>query len=484
MHTSTCCIHERTSAFCEAKTNLQVEEGLLKVERLAVGASDIEKSELLSASIINGYWRFSVAQGRGILAQVSSMTDRVTLIMRLLPLIVDLENVPSLLSLVHPNDVSRLQSQVGELLFFSPLRPVRRWRLNLQDDYDRTLALRLQELSMRENEQRERLSLPDTSQNANRVCWRNVLYTGKTEPGRAGNAGAGGGDKGGEKGKKKKAAPVQPKVPVAVECAHNWHVPQHGLLELDYLSCHRPLRTTTPISHKDLQQHVASIRSTVRLILRQRPCHLPSCFGTAALRPVTQMLLLLPLSAAQAVQLCAAAHIVGQVPHRIYPVLEIPLDDPKAPVVPLDAQQMKELGIQASLRAELMQRMFQNIIDLENLYQVMFTTLTEQDCEEIGKRLGLLNFWNPLQPGCSIDLRLEVPDERRVAVTLINLASYEHVDATPRTARGLGPPQPLAMAGDTKKGSKTSEPADCLPSAGTTNITYEAVLLISANFLS
>ena len=103
MHTSTCCIHERTSAFCEAKTNLQVEEGLLKVERLAVGASDIEKSELLSASIINGYWRFSVAQGRGILAQVSSMTDRVTLIMRLLPLIVDLENVRLKFNfLLHP----------------------------------------------------------------------------------------------------------------------------------------------------------------------------------------------------------------------------------------------------------------------------------------------------------------------------------------------------------------------------------------------
>ena len=70
---------------------------MLKVERLAVGASDMEKSELLSASIINGYWRFSVAQARGILAQVSSMTDRVTLIMRLLPFLLDLENVPSLL---------------------------------------------------------------------------------------------------------------------------------------------------------------------------------------------------------------------------------------------------------------------------------------------------------------------------------------------------------------------------------------------------
>jgi hypothetical protein len=68
-------------------------------------------------------------------------------------------------------------------------------------------------------------------------------------------------------------------------------------------------------------------------------------------------------------------------------------------------------------------------------------------------------------------------------VTLINLASYEDVDATPRTARGIGAPEPLALAGDTKKGYKTSEPADCLPPAGTTNITYEAVLLFSPNFL-
>jgi len=242
---------------------------------------------------------------------------------------------------------------------------------------------------------------------------------------------------------------------VEVPDAHAWHLPQHGLLELDYVSCHRPLRTTKPISNQDLERQIASIRATVRLILRQKPCHLPSCFGTAALRPITQMLLLLPLSAKQAVELCQAADLVGQVPNRIYPVPEIPLDgDAEAPpVVPLDAQQIQELAIQASLRAELMQRMFQNITDVENLYRVMSTKLTEQDSEEIGRRLGLLNFWNPLQPACSIDLRLDVPDERRVAATLITLASYEDVDATPRTARGLGPPEPLALVGQLVSGS-------------------------------
>jgi len=449
----------------------------------------MEKSELLSASIINGHWRFSVAQAQIVLAKVSSMTDRSTLIRRMLPCLIDLENLPSLLSSVHSNDVSRLQSQVGELLFFSPLRPVRRWRLNLQDEFDRTLALRLQEMSMRENAERERLSLPDTSQNANRVSWRNVLYTAKTQPA-AGAMGSKQGGKDGKQDKKKKAEKskaVAQATAVEVPDAHNWHVPQHGLLELDYVSCLRPLRTTQTISDKDLQQHIASIRSTVRLILRQTPCHLPSCFGTAALRPPTQMLLLLPLSATQAVALCQAANFVGQVPNRIYPVPEVPLDgDQEAqPVVPLDAQQIQELAIQASLRSELMQRMFQNITDVENLYRVMSTVLTEQDSEEIGRRLGLLNFWNPLQPACSIDLRLEVPDERRVAATLITLASYEEVDATPRTARGLGPPEPLALVGDTsKKGSKAPEPADCLPPAGTTNITYEVVRMCSCQGLT
>ena len=38
-------------------------------------------------------------------------------------------------------------------------------------------------------------------------------------------------------------------------------------------------------------------------------------------------------------------------------------------MVPLDAQQIQELAIQASLRSELMQRMFQNITDVETFYE-------------------------------------------------------------------------------------------------------------------
>jgi hypothetical protein len=77
--------------------------------------------------------------------------------------------------------------------------------------------------------------------------------------------------------------------------------------------------------------------------------------------------------------------------------------------------------------------MFQNIIDLQNLFGLMHAQLTTQDCDEITKRLGVLNFWNPLQPTCSVDLVLELPDERRMAATLMTLAGYERVDATPRT---------------------------------------------------
>jgi hypothetical protein len=56
----------------------------------------------------------------------------------------------------------------------------------------------------------------------------------------------------------------------------------------------------------------------------------------------------------------------------------------------------------------------------------------------------------------------------RWQATLLSLASQEEVDATPRTARGLGPP--LAPP-DAKKGKPTG-PADLLPPAGEVNIRY------------
>ena len=400
----------------------------------SAGPADVEKTEMLSA-LANGYWRFSTEQACSIVCSVSASKERVSLILSLLPCITDLENAaPRLSALVNASELGRMQSLIGELYFFNPLRPMRRWRLNLKNDFDRVVALRLQELSARERQQRELSSLVDTSQWANGECWRNAYYMPPKKVGAPAGAKVKG-DKGGkgkkdgkkdakaDKGKQKESAAAAA-VPdrICIKEPAKWvPLPQEGFLELDYTASQRPKADTRPISDDKLEMHVRDVKELVRLILSQTPLHLPSCFAAAALRPLTQMLLPLPLSASQAVSLCSAASFVGKVPGRDYPdALEWEDDGEEHEPDPV---MLDELKIQACLRAELLQRMFQNILDLENLFRLIWTKLSEQDCDEIAKRVGLLNIWNPLQPGCSVNLHLEIPDERRIAVRACECAN-------------------------------------------------------------
>jgi hypothetical protein len=88
--------------------------------------ADVEKTEMLTA-LANGYWRFSTEQVCSIVCSVSASKERVSLILGLLPCITDLENAaPRLSALVNASELGRMQSLIGELYFFSPLRPMRR----------------------------------------------------------------------------------------------------------------------------------------------------------------------------------------------------------------------------------------------------------------------------------------------------------------------------------------------------------------------
>ena len=89
---------------------------------------------------------------------------------------VDLENTAALQAELPAAQRQQLQSLVGELLFFSPLRPMRRWRLNLAREHDRVLAQRLQQMSARERRRRAAAALPDTSQHGNGEMFRHVVY--------------------------------------------------------------------------------------------------------------------------------------------------------------------------------------------------------------------------------------------------------------------------------------------------------------------
>jgi Leucine-rich repeat (LRR) protein len=295
--------------------------------------SDMERCELISASLINGHWRFSVGQVDSIMSKVTTMSEKIKLAARLLPFIVDLENASVLWSSLQTRHINRLQSLVGEMLFFNPLRPIRRWRLNLALDHDRVLALRLREMSAREKDERKLAHLPDTSQLGNGEMWRNVCYTGKSSsngPAAASaqnNKGKGNKDQGPDKKDNKAIKVVETKTPVAFQYSSDWLIPQFGLLELDYVTCHRPKSQTLPISDDVFKEHIKGTRRTVQLTLSQTTeSQLSSCFGPAALRPITQVLLRLPVSAAQAVTLCTNATIVGQVPFRHYPATDSKLE--------------------------------------------------------------------------------------------------------------------------------------------------------------
>merc|ERR1719183_552217 len=107
------------------------------------------------------------------------MADKLKLLANLLPFATDLQNSALLWTWMSPYYTEHLLSKVGELLFFNPLRPVRRWRMNLAHDHDRVIAKRLQQISVGEKKRREAAGLPDTSQHGDGEMFRNVFYTGK-----------------------------------------------------------------------------------------------------------------------------------------------------------------------------------------------------------------------------------------------------------------------------------------------------------------
>jgi len=356
--------------------------------RAPAGPNEVEQTEMLSSALVNGFWRFSVEQAERIVCHVAASAQRVQLICRLLPFVTNLEHAPRLYALVpHAADISRLQALVGELYFFNPLRPMRRWRLNLKHDFDRVVALRLQELSARDRLQREESELADTSQWQNGEAWRNASYFPlQKPPAAAGAAGkdkdAGKGGKGGKKDGKKDGGKDQdvakakagPEI-ISIKDPSKWvPLPQDGLLELDFSTGRRPKPDTQAIGAEALLPHLQAVKDAVALILSQKPLHLPSCFGSAALRPLTQQLLPLPLTASQAVTLCLGAGFVGLVPGKSYPDLPDEGEEEEGECAPPNDVILEELRIQACLRAELLQRMFQGVIDLENLFREVSST--------------------------------------------------------------------------------------------------------------
>ena len=113
------------------------------------------------------------------------------------------------------------------------------------------------------------------------------------------------------------AAPAAARVELPAFAAE-WALPQQGVLELDFIWTHttppyRPRDATKPIPDEQLHALTRDIKLTTRRVLAQKPLDLPSCFSAGALRPVTQMLARLPVSARQAVAVCEAAVVVDQV---------------------------------------------------------------------------------------------------------------------------------------------------------------------------
>ena len=75
-------------------------------------AEGFETTELVCASLVNGYWDFSVAQIEQVMGKIRSMADKLKLLANLLPFATDLQNSALLWTWMSPYYTEHLLSKV------------------------------------------------------------------------------------------------------------------------------------------------------------------------------------------------------------------------------------------------------------------------------------------------------------------------------------------------------------------------------------
>ncbi|EKX40743.1 hypothetical protein GUITHDRAFT_142605 [Guillardia theta CCMP2712] len=322
-----------------------------------------QKLKLMLSGMIDGTRLFSVNEVLTMTKQFDSRSDHLDIVVHAFPFIKDTSSISILLQNFSTREISRMQSLLGELFWYNPKRPMRRWKLNLSNHLERTLCKRLQDLCAYERETRKSEAKPDTSS-----------------------------------------------------------LSEHGDYEL-WRNVRRPKLGSKAMKQQDFEIHCAEFRYFFEELLERREIKLEFLFATSALRPILQKVLMFKLSADQAVELCLCVQ-GRQLPlMSTYTSMSELMEEEDEM---LDETASQKLQLQAQARAEIMQRAFPAIIDLDNLWGCMCRKLTLQDCIEISSRIGILNVWNPLQPEGHVELHLDKWDEHKVAEVVMDIALKEH----------------------------------------------------------
>lgn len=124
---------------------------------------------------------FSCEQATELISNFSDSPTRVTALALLQQRIVDYMNLTRIVySEMTDAELSALEQKIGQLFYFTPSNPTGRYKLNLANPNERTIARRIIEISSEEKISRR--SIPgaiNTSQNGDWDNWRNETYQGK-----------------------------------------------------------------------------------------------------------------------------------------------------------------------------------------------------------------------------------------------------------------------------------------------------------------
>jgi Ran GTPase-activating protein (RanGAP) involved in mRNA processing and transport len=186
---------------------------------------------------------FSSEQVAELISYFTDSPTRVTALAFLQQRIVDYMNWTSIVySAMTDGELSALEQKIGQLFYFTPSNPTGRYRLNLANPNERTIARRIIEISSEEKITRQEMpGAMNTSQNGDWDNWRNESLDGH-------------------------AWDYDEKDPKTSK------LPSYGILQFDYVSTnvyHRML-PTLPISDSEFNELLKDLRGTANVVVVKR----------------------------------------------------------------------------------------------------------------------------------------------------------------------------------------------------------------------
>ena len=406
--------HERVPDAEEIKTNT---DGLLSQLKGATGA---KRLALLAET--EGMFIDRDAAERIMLLFPGK--DRVTAMLTILPKLVDhdaaLELVEKFLS---PEEQVELDNKMGMIFGFCPINPTGRYKLDLNDHYQRLVVMRCLDISKDEDEWSKQIGLSDTSQHGNGTGFRNEKRNGRS-----------------------------------LTWKHNQVFGHNGIIEFDFVSRIRPLPKTIPMGDEMFEKMLGSMGFGKR---EKEPSKLGgSLMATIAAKKAaskwkrktknntsTEAML-----AAKAKQKADSKNIKAVLNGLVYTadgriirrgvglthsdslVMKIreyiaeyqvfftceQLEHLLA-VLPKKPQNKKV----HTLKIEMIVAMFARLVDVEHFSWIIMHNLGKGERKAVINRVGWLNVFDPHHPQGEYNLNLEKAEHRKLARILTRLVQHE-----------------------------------------------------------